>query len=311
MVAVLALVTVTSLVFNAVTTPPPTLPAPSGADLVVGGTRVHYQRWGTHGPPLVLVHGFAESSVAWGPAAELLARDHVVYAVDLAGYGYTDFTGRYALGDQVDLVDAFVRRLGLDHPVLIGHSMGAAVVGGVALAHPSDIGGIVFVDGDGLPFANGSTGSGSAGGGSGPARWILRSPYGISAYRLLTRSARLDDRLIRSNCGATCLGLTPELVEAWMRPMRQGAAEAALPAMAANGVLSLSPDQLRAIRVPRAIIWGELDLRSGGSLDDARHDLGEPPTMVIPGAGHLAMLGDPVTFAADVEQVTAGMSAAH
>ncbi len=299
------LVTATSLVFNAVTAPPATFAAASGADVTVGATRVHYQRWGTAGSPLVLVHGFVESSVAWSPAAELLARDHVVYAVDLAGNGYTAYTGHYALTDEVALVDGFIHALGLDRPVLVGHSMGAAVVGGVALQHPADVGGVVFVDGDALPFTSPS----GASGGPGPASTVIsRSPYLLSAYRVVTRSTALGERLIRAQCGSPCRGLDPALAEEWLRPLRQGAAEAALPAMAGNGVLHLTPEQIRAITVPRGIIWGEADLRSGGSLSEARSNLGDPPTLVIPGAGHLSFLADPVGFTADLEQLIAGMS---
>lgn len=321
--ALVLLVTLASVGFNALTTPPVTLPAPSGADITVDGIRAHYQRWGTQGSPLVLIHGFAESTVAWEPAARLLARDHVVYAVDLAGYGYTEYTGHYALTDQVALVDGFVRALDLDRPVLVGHSMGAAVVGGVALQHPGDVGGIVFVDGDGLPFSNssgggsgtagtdGSGGNGSAGVGGRLPTGIIRSPYLISAYRLVTRSSWWGDRLIQAQCGSPCRGLTPELAEEWLRPLQQGAAEAALPRMASDGVLHLAPEQLRAITVPRAVIWGERDLRSGGSLADARSNFGDPPTLVIPGAGHLSMVADPDTFTADLEQLVATMPAAR
>ncbi|QGF23731.1 hypothetical protein [Raineyella fluvialis] len=63
--------------------------------------------------------------------------------------------------------------------------------------------------------------------------------------------------------------------------------------------------------MPRGILWGADDLHSGGSLSDAQQDLGQPITIVIPGAGHLSMLADPAVFAADLEQILATMPAAH
>ena len=120
LVSTLLVLTAASLGYNAVTTPPGTLPPLAGGDVQVSGTRVHYQQWGDHGRPLVLVHGFFESSVVWGPVAQRLARDHRVYAVDLAGYGYTEYNGRYGLDDQVELVDGFIRTLGLSQPILVG-----------------------------------------------------------------------------------------------------------------------------------------------------------------------------------------------
>lgn len=88
-------VTVLSLTFNALTTPPKRLDAPTGADVDVqlrdGRTvSVHYERWGDAAStqtPLVLVHGFAESTVSWSLVAPQLAKDRPVVAVDLAGSG--------------------------------------------------------------------------------------------------------------------------------------------------------------------------------------------------------------------------------
>lgn len=294
--------TLASLIGNARTTPPATLDAGQGADVTVGSTRMHYQRWGEVGSPIVLVHGFAESTVAWTPTAEILARQHTVVALDLAGYGYTDYTGNYTLADQTALVIGAIRALHLTRPTLVGHSMCAAVVGNVALKYPTEVGGVIFADGDALPFA-GQSSRGSS------ARWILKTPYATSAYRLVTRWSWLSNKLVRAQCGSTCLGVTPELVDAWMRPLRQGDAETSLTAMAGAGLLHLQPSDIQAIVVPRGIIWGAEDATSGGSLTDTQANLKHPTTVIIPGAGHLSMVSDPATFAAAVEKISSEWSA--
>lgn len=292
-------ITVVSVGFNLATTPPDTLRPTTGADVELDDVTVHYEQWGSSGPPIVLVHGFAESSVSWGPMAELLGTDHVVYAIDLAGAGYTTRTGKYTLDDQVELVTGFINSLGLNRPVLVGHSLGAAVVGGVALKHPDAIRGVIFADGDALPFQRGSS----------PAEGqalIVRLPYVTSLYRIATRSTWLGDQLIRRQCGPRCAGLTPELTEAWLRPFRQHAAERALPAQVRVGLLALTPEQLRSITVPRAIIWGADDPTSGGSLAATRTNLGNPPEVIIPKAGHLSMVSDPAAFAEAVRSLSKG-----
>jgi pimeloyl-ACP methyl ester carboxylesterase len=294
--ATLLTLTIASVLANALTVPPATLAPDGGSDVQVGGVRVHYRHWGPAGPPILLVHGFAESSATWGPTVDLLARDHQVYAVDLAGYGYTDYTGRYALEDQVALVDGTIHALHLDRPVVIGHSLGAAVVGALALAHPGDIRGVIFADGDGLPFPGQDVRRV-------PPRWIYRLPYLTTAYRLGTRWDRLSSLLVRAQCGSVCRGLTPALVEAWMRPLRQGEAERALPAIAATGILHLTPEQIRRIDIPRGIIWGAEDATSGGSLAGAKANLGEPPTIVLAHAAHLAQIADPEGWAAAVRHI--------
>lgn len=291
-------VTLWSVVVNAVTDPPATLTAPSGQDVQVGGVRVHYQKWGSTGSPIVLIGGFAEHSVSWSLVGPLLATDHQVYAVDLAGYGYTEFTGHYTLADQTSLVSGFVQTMKLNRPLLVGHSLGAAVVGSVAVEHPDLIEGVIFADGDALPFGGGN-------GRAGPPSWVLNSPYVTTLYRLGTRWSWLDEQIVKGQCGSVCKGYSPQLVAAWMRPMRQGEAEQAMLDMASRPMLALTPAQIRSITVPRGIIWGTEDASSGGSLAGAKANLGNPPTVLIEHAGHLSMIADPPAFAAAVEKLAA------
>lgn len=128
--------TIVSLTFNALTTPPRTTSAPAGQDVEVNGARVHYQQWGGSGSPIVLVHGFFESSVAWEAAADHLAERHRVYAVDLAGAGYSQYTGRYSLKDQTALVSGFITRLGLGRAALARG--GRRRIGGAAPRRPGE-----------------------------------------------------------------------------------------------------------------------------------------------------------------------------
>ncbi len=92
-------------------------------------------------PPLVLLHGWAQSSGCWGPALDLLARTHHVIAPDLRGHGRSDAPAA-GYDDPVawaaDL-DAVLAAEGVDRPpVLLGWSYGGLVAcdwlqqGGVA-----------------------------------------------------------------------------------------------------------------------------------------------------------------------------------
>lgn len=287
------------------TTPPDTLVVDGGSDLSLGAVDggssahpflLHHRRWGSAGSPVLLLHGFAESSVSWTPTAELLARHHLVDALDLPGWGYTSRTGRYDLATQVDVVCRFITAMHLDHPVLVGHSMGAAVAGEVARTHPGLVGGVVFADGDALPIPGGHRQAR-------PLGWLLRSPVGLGAYRAITRNRRAWQPLMHDQCGSVCRALTPSLEQAWMRPFGQRDAERALPAMAAAGVLSMTPQQISAIGVPRGIIWGAGDATSGGSRSQAEENLRNPPEVVLPDAGHLTQVADPRGFAAALDAI--------
>ncbi|KAH6809042.1 alpha/beta-Hydrolases superfamily protein [Perilla frutescens var. frutescens] len=54
------------------------------------GYSIRYQRAGTSGPALVLIHGFGANSDHWRKNLPVLAESHRVYAIDLIGYGYSD-----------------------------------------------------------------------------------------------------------------------------------------------------------------------------------------------------------------------------
>jgi hypothetical protein len=108
---VFAVVTALSVIFNAVTKPPPFADPGFGQFVQVGALAVHFQRWGDWGSAIVLVPGFLESSVVWSAVGPLLGQNHIVYGLGLPGDGCTRNTSPMILGSQADLVDGFVEAL--------------------------------------------------------------------------------------------------------------------------------------------------------------------------------------------------------
>lgn len=113
------------------------------------GTTIQYDDHGldaasTSGPSIVLVHGITESSAAWAPVTELLARDHRVVTLDLRGHGASGTAERYDLEAMAGDVAAVVAELGLDRPHLVGHSLGGIVVSAAGAALP--VSSVVNVD---------------------------------------------------------------------------------------------------------------------------------------------------------------------
>lgn len=96
------------------------------------------------GPALVLVHGITESRRAWDPLVPDLATDHAVVALDVRGHGESGTATTYDSRAMADDVVAVVDALGLDAPVVVGHSMGGIVVTTFAGSHPCR--GVVNVD---------------------------------------------------------------------------------------------------------------------------------------------------------------------
>lgn len=102
---------------------------------------------GVGDPTYVLLHGLASTRHIWDLVVPYLAKSHRVIAPDLRGHGESEKPDdRYALEDFAEDVDELLRRNGVTHPVLVGHSFGA----NVALHHAATRGAaraIVLVDG--------------------------------------------------------------------------------------------------------------------------------------------------------------------
>jgi pimeloyl-ACP methyl ester carboxylesterase len=99
------------------------------------------------GAPIVMVHGLGGSHLNWVGTAPLLTRDHHVYAVDLAGFGFTPGRGRdTSVQANADLLAQFVKEVVGRPAVLVGNSMGGMVSLLMTATHPELVEGLVLVD---------------------------------------------------------------------------------------------------------------------------------------------------------------------
>lgn len=95
--------------------------------VVINGGLVHYEAFGK-GNPILFLHGWLGSWRYWYQTMTSLAVDHRVYALDLWGFGDSAKSeSQYKINNYVALVESFVTDLGLDEPILVGHSLGATV----------------------------------------------------------------------------------------------------------------------------------------------------------------------------------------
>ncbi len=112
------------------------------------GARIRFVEAGS-GPPLLLVHDYLASHVAWDEVVERLAASFHVIAPDLPGFGESEKPppARYAYGfgafaeSLVDLVAA----LGLGRTSICGHAMGGAIALTIAAKHPHVVDKLVLV----------------------------------------------------------------------------------------------------------------------------------------------------------------------
>jgi lipase len=118
---------------------------------VAGGT-LRVLSWGAGPQPVLAVHGITANAVCWRAVARALPEDWTLYAVDLRGRGHSAaLPGPYGFDQHGADLEGAVRALGLDRPVLVGHSLGAYIALLAADAYPEIFGRLVLVDG-GLPL---------------------------------------------------------------------------------------------------------------------------------------------------------------
>lgn len=128
------------------------MPDLSSADIITNGIRIHYHRTQKSAatrprPTLVLLHGITDSGLCWPRVVNALASAYDMILPDARGHGESDkpATG-YAPQDHAADVAGLIRGLGLERPVLIGHSMGAGVAATVAALHPDLVGAAILED---------------------------------------------------------------------------------------------------------------------------------------------------------------------
>ena len=118
--------------------------------VVVDGVQVRFRYWGESRaghPDVVLVHGGAAQGSWWDHVGPRIAHDRRVIAVDLSGHGDSGWRPEYTMHGWAAEVFA-VARAGSRHPrpVLVGHSMGAAVVMHAAGVLGSLLAGAIAID---------------------------------------------------------------------------------------------------------------------------------------------------------------------
>jgi pimeloyl-ACP methyl ester carboxylesterase len=256
----------------------------------VDGTLLAYRRWGTHGPPIVLVGGFIEPSWVWHEVAPLLARTHRVYAVDLPPFGFSERRGPFTLAHWTQLVEGFDARLGIHRPIVVGHSLGAAVAVSLAAESPREVSGIVLLDGDALP----------GGGGPGFLAHLLVPPWFTSIYRIATGWDWLFRKGLRGAWGKTRPPFTKAFIDEWERPFRVAGTASAFASMLGDGIQGVSPATIRRVSVPRLVIWGVDDTVDSVSAGRRTAALMHARFLLAPDAGHLSMLARPDVVARDI-----------
>ena len=112
----------------------------------VNGLKMHYLAAGK-GDPVILMHGYAQTSHMWRPLMKELAKTHLVIAPDLRGFGDTTKaeTG-YDKKSMAQDVHALAQSLGIKKAGVAGHDIGLMVAYAYAAQYPAEVERIALLD---------------------------------------------------------------------------------------------------------------------------------------------------------------------
>ena len=219
----------------------------------VDGTRVHYQEAGPPAAPaLVLIHGFASSTLVWSKVFLSLAEAGFrVIAIDMLGFGYSGKprNGEYTIGGQAKILVGLLDQLGIERATLVGSSYGGAVAATCALDYPERVEKLVMI---------------GAVNNNRPLNYKLMRVFGSPVFGdvvspLLIGSRRLLRRRMKRVYDRHAWVLDERRVDARHLPLRAAGTQRAIIRTVRRWNADRISRDAHLIRKPTLLIWGEND----------------------------------------------------
>lgn len=237
------------------------------------GTRLAYTVSG-EGKPMILMHGWGCNADTLASVEKTAAESHRVYNIDFPGFGQSpEPTQVWGVEDYTRALENFVRLLGIEKPVLLGHSFGGRV--GILYSSRNPVDRLVLVDAAGV------------------------KPRRPLSYYAKVYSFKLMKRLYTLIYGKEGAAKRIEAERA-----RRGSADYQSASPRMRAILSKVVNEdlchvMPAIKAPTLLIYGENDtatpVRDAKKIESLVPDAG---LVVFPGCGHYSFLDNPYQFAA-------------
>ena len=220
----------------------------------VDGVRVHYQEAGDeHAPTMILIHGFASSTLVWSKVfLKLAAAGFRVIALDMLGYGYSakPRKGEYTIDGQAKLLVRLLDRLGIPRAIFVGSSYGGAVAATCALDYPDRVEKLILV---------------GAVNNNRPLAFTLMRLFGSPVFGdvvspLLIGSRRLLRRRMKRVYDRHSWVLDERRVDARHLPLRAAGTQRAIIRTVRSWDAERISRDAHLIKQPALLLWGENDL---------------------------------------------------
>lgn len=261
-------------------------------DLSMG--RVCYIEKG-HGTPVILLHGLGANVGRWTDTVNALAADYRVLAYDLPGFGKSEKGEHpYSIAFFLQVLEELIATLKLEDPILVGHSLGGAVVLEYLLKHPQKVPRAVVVTPAGVRHSHSIIGRmlGSL---------LIKAPFSQRVVpRAIGRCAvQRTEPILDMVFQSTHADEDPQ----WPQVMR--AIRRATGHLMAYSV----KHRLKEITSPLLVVWGEDDTLQLPHLAMVMHrHIPLARIAILPECGHYPMLEKPDEFNRIVKDFLAGES---
>src|SRR5215211_2593287 len=219
----------------------------------VDGVRVHYQEAGDEkAPALVLIHGFASSTLVWSKVFLALAEEgYRVIAPDMLGYGYSAKPkhGEYTIAGQAKLLTRLLDALEIPRAIFVGSSYGGAVAATCALDYADRVEKLILVGtvNNNRPLAF-------------KLMRIFGSPvFGDVVSPLLIGSRRLLRKRMKRVYDRHAWVLDERRVDARHFPLRAAGTQRAIIRTVRGWDAERISRDAHLIRQPTLLVWGEND----------------------------------------------------
>ncbi|HCP63410.1 MAG TPA: hypothetical protein DIU09_02355 [Hyphomonadaceae bacterium] len=120
----------------------------------VSGGHLAYYRTGGSGPALVLSHGLTDNGLCWSRVARALEADFDIVMLDARGHGTSSPSPEWAQYNPGRDIAEVIEALGLQTPIVMGHSIGALATASLAADYPHLVSKVILEDPPFVPVAD-------------------------------------------------------------------------------------------------------------------------------------------------------------
>jgi len=260
---------------------------------LIDGVRIHYRDEGSRDAPVVvLIHAHFASLLMWDPWVAALTDKYRVVRFDLTTHGLTgtDPSGDYSLPRTIELAEKLIDSLQLQHFTLGGTSLGGTVAIHYAARHPERVDRLILIS----PGALNERVRGS----DKPPQ----IPAWVTLFTYVTPRA-LPEFVLKKGYGDPAK-VSDELVTQWHELLlREGNRPAELERNR-QYVSGKIEGQIRAVRAPVLIMWGEknpqVPVEQAQEFKKLLENSPDVRLIVYPGVGHMAVQEAPEQTARDI-----------